>query len=440
MAATRRLKQLGEEVLVAADTLEGTVAVALSGGADSAVLLWVALQSGASVRALHIHHGLPASEQLSQAASAIASALGATLDVRYVEHPAGGGPGSPAAAIFRSEGELRTSRYHLMLGELKSGEWLATGHTADDQAETVLANLLRGSGLEGLSGIPRRRFPLSRPLLGVYRAQTRELATLMKLPWVEDPSNLELGPLRNRIRHRLLPQLESEYNPNLRRRLSATADLMAAEAASIEEQLVPVYTRGSGVRLAAGLLRAVGKRRAGHSIREAMRRLHPPYPPSGQDVATAMAVLEGRAGRSRIGGNVEVLRSGPWLEFTAGQSAPFPPQQLWPVPGHLTWGEFELEGVVGTDPPTAFPLSSWLAVLDADKVGDVLTVHSAGSDEMDLLAKAGIAADRRACWPVVEGKTGIVWIPGLRTYATGWVESGTDRYLSLACREEQWNR
>ncbi|HEX5672407.1 MAG TPA: tRNA lysidine(34) synthetase TilS, partial [Acidimicrobiia bacterium] len=206
MVGTRRLNQLTESVKEAADFPPPPFVVALSGGADSAACAWIAALLGPT-RAIHVHHGLAASDLMAAAARSVAHALGIEVDVVHIE------------VVPWSEGRARKLRYEALLGGLVEGEWVLTGHTADDQAETVFANLLRGAGVEGLTGIPSRRPPLARPLLGVDRSTTRELATLASLKWTDDPTNLDLGPLRNRLRLRLLPQMEAEYNLSFRQHL-----------------------------------------------------------------------------------------------------------------------------------------------------------------------------------------------------------------------------
>ena len=120
----------------------GPVTVALSGGADSAVLAW-SLADRDDVVAVTIDHGLPGSAALVAAAERIASRLGLRHRVVTV---------APRSA---SEGDLRTARLAAL--EAESAGWIVTGHTADDQGETVLGNLLRGAGPGGLAGIPVRR-------------------------------------------------------------------------------------------------------------------------------------------------------------------------------------------------------------------------------------------------------------------------------------------
>ena len=132
--------------------------------------LVLASQAG-PVRAVHVHHGLAASDALEQAARAIAADLAIPIEVGAVD----------ARAIHRERGPHRSLPG--LAGGLGEGEWILTAHTADDQAETVLANLLRGAGVDGLAGIPARRGRIARPLLDMTRSETRELATLAGLPW-----------------------------------------------------------------------------------------------------------------------------------------------------------------------------------------------------------------------------------------------------------------
>jgi tRNA(Ile)-lysidine synthase len=126
----------------------------------------------------------------------------------------------------------------------RGSDRVAVGHTADDQAETVLLGILRGGGLDALAGMPRAR-PLSRapgapwlvrPLLGVWRAEILAYCERFGVPFVEDASNRSRAFTRNRIRHDLLPLLEKEYNPQVRRHLARLAEL-AREVADLHREL-----------------------------------------------------------------------------------------------------------------------------------------------------------------------------------------------------------
>jgi tRNA(Ile)-lysidine synthase len=206
------------------------VAAAVSGGADSLALLHalrtLAGPRGWRLAVVTVDHGLRAGSA-ADAAFVVDHAKALGLDAR-LETLA-----SADLARHRragQEGAARAARYEALwraAGELHC-DWLATGHTLDDQAETVLLQLLRGAGPEGLAGMPVRGGRLLRPLLGVRRAETRGCCAAIGVDWREDPTNAEPGPLRNRVRQRLLPLLE-ELRPGATAALARTATLAADE-------------------------------------------------------------------------------------------------------------------------------------------------------------------------------------------------------------------
>ena len=206
------------------------LAAAVSGGADSLALLHamrtLAGPRGWRLAVVTVDHGLR-SGSAADAAFVVDHAKALGLDARLETL-------APAElARHRSagqEGAARAARYGALwraAGELGCG-WLATGHTLDDQAETVLLQLLRGAGPDGLAGMTVRSGRLLRPLLGVRRAETRGCCAAVGVDWREDPTNDEPGPLRNRVRQRLLPLLE-ELRPGAAVALARTAGLAADE-------------------------------------------------------------------------------------------------------------------------------------------------------------------------------------------------------------------
>ena len=205
MVGTRRLTQLVESVEDRLALPEGPLVVAMSGGADSAALAFLAGQQGREVRAVHIDHGLPGSPLMRKAAKEVAAVTGLELDVRTIEVPEGPSP----------EGQARLARYAELAIATSTDESLLTAHTRDDNVETVLFNLIRGTGPRGLAGIPYRRAPnVVRPILEVTRSETRELAYLSSLPYVDDPMNEDPSVSRTAIRTRVVPML-AELNPRL---------------------------------------------------------------------------------------------------------------------------------------------------------------------------------------------------------------------------------
>lgn len=300
MVATRRLDALSTAVSQRLDLPRGPWVVALSGGADSAALAWLTSRI-ASVRALHVHHGLPASDALEQAARAVAGALMIPIEVLSV------------TLEKVSENEARNARYRALASALSEKDWVLTAHTADDQAETVLVNLLRGAGVDGLAGIPSRRGKIARPMLDVTRSETRELATLAELPWTDDPANFDLSPVRNRIRLQLIPQLEAEFNPSVRRHLAVAARAIA-ESNLTRLDLGEGFKKGW--RVPAGVLWAMGAENAVRSIRPVVRRLREGYGLDRNESERVWAVVCGAARAAELTGGLRVERSGPWFQIS----------------------------------------------------------------------------------------------------------------------------
>ena len=131
---------------------------------------------------------------------------------------------------------LRRYAFYDRLRQREGFDKIALGHQADDNAELVLMNLLRGSGPEGLAGIPPMRDNLYvRPLIGVSRRQIMQFITQQKIAYVEDASNTDLAFTRNQIRHVLMPLLEQDYNPRMRETLNRTADILQQEEQWLRE-------------------------------------------------------------------------------------------------------------------------------------------------------------------------------------------------------------
>lgn len=228
--ARRALGPAGLAVVQAVEQVAtGPLLVACSGGADSLALAAAAAIVGRRrelpVRAIVVDHGLqPGSDEV---AARVGRQL-APMEVSVVSvqvHVAGEG----------LEAAARTARYHALESAAAADELVLLGHTLDDQAETVLLGLARGSGVRSLAGMPARRGPFVRPLLGLRRATTRAAcAELCLEPW-DDPHNESSDFARARVRHRVLPVLEDELGPGITEALARTADLARADADLLDE-------------------------------------------------------------------------------------------------------------------------------------------------------------------------------------------------------------
>lgn len=431
MAEPRRLIELARAVAVATDLPAGPQVVALSGGADSAALLWLCRHLEVSpLRAVHVHHGLAASDALAASARAVADHLDVPCRMIEVTVPPGSSP----------ENQAREVRYAALESAVEEGEWVLTAHTLDDQAETVLDHLLRASGPDGLAGIPSRRPPFARPFLSVSRSQTRELATLAGLPWMDDPVNESLDPLRNRIRRKLIPALEGAYNPRLRRSLATTAQLVGRDVEYIEGRLhAPIQVTGRSAALPASLLTTAVPALASRLARRLLAAAGLESA-SVEAVEGVLAVARGDRARHQPGQGLEVRRRGAMLLVEWGAAAP-PPSTALGV-GATRFGPWLFDVHVADTPPPAMPLGAAWMVADADTVGDLSVEPGHLHPELTpLLAAAGVAATDRPAHPVVVGEAGPVWVPYVRRLGSGWVDGATGRYLVVRTRSKRkWQR
>lgn len=280
------------------------VTCAVSGGADSTALTVLALAAGCVVEVVHVDHGLrTGSAEEADVVARTAARLGVPMRSVCVE--VAPGPNLEARA--------RVARYAVLPPDV------LTGHTADDQAETVLVNLLRGAATAGLAGMrPGSR----RPLLGLRRAETVELCTLIGLTLVDDETNRDLRFVRNQVRHRLLPLLGEISGRDPVPVLVRQADLLRDDDDLLVSLAAELDVTDARALAAAPLPLA---RRAVRAWLSAVDpELHPP------DLATVDRVLEVAAGRHLAcevagGHRVERRRQRLVLTVTRGRTEPAPP-------------------------------------------------------------------------------------------------------------------
>lgn len=261
---------------LAADGKPSRFVVAFSGGMDSTVLLH-ALGAGENVCAipivaLHVDHGLHADAgRWEEHCRALATSMALAYDSVSITVERNAGRGLEAAA--------REARYRALQQRMRSGDWLLSAHHRDDQAETLLLNLLRGSGMAGMAGIgEKQQFGpgfLVRPLLDVARRDLRAYADTHALEWLDDPSNKDCRFDRNFLRREILPLLSRRW-PAAKSRLAHSAAL-AGEARTLldelaDEDLALVGFPANPDRIGIAALLRLSDARQRNLLRRALRR------------------------------------------------------------------------------------------------------------------------------------------------------------------------
>jgi tRNA(Ile)-lysidine synthase len=304
--------------------------VAVSGGADSMVLLHALAACAAQGRlclvVAHVHHGLRgrSADRDAAAVAAAAERLGLPWAMERLD-------GTTRVRGTSVQVWAREERYRALeaVRRRAGAAWVATAHTRNDQAETLLLNLLRGTGPRGLAGIPPVRGRILRPLLAVSRAEVEAYADRHGIGFREDPSNRSDAYRRNRVRRHLLPLLLREYNPRLVESLAALAahareDDEALTAAAERLAADALRSRGAAVGLSLAVLAtappAIGRR----LVQEAFRRAAGEGQGLTRRHLAALASPAVGVGRVRLPGGLEASRSGSllWFESRTGEEPP----------------------------------------------------------------------------------------------------------------------
>ncbi|MBI5613172.1 MAG: tRNA lysidine(34) synthetase TilS [Gammaproteobacteria bacterium] len=319
--------------------------VAFSGGLDSHVLLHALAglrgrrRPAFALRAMHIDHGLhPDSAEWAHHCRQICAQLAVAFESVRVRVDSAAGDGLEAAA--------RRARYDALKRALAPDQVLLTAHHQDDQAETVLLQLLRGAGMHGLAAIaPIKTFGpgrLARPLLDFTRADLRAYAEHHRLDWIDDESNLNLKHRRNVIRHEVLPVVRRHW-PQAGELLARSARHAAAAAALLDALAADDLGRcpgpaGERATLSIGALRALPHARLANLLRYWLRHQGLPAPTTQQlEDLTALVDHEPASRRARLAWpGVEVWRYRDGLQAAAPLAAPVSTLDLpWDLSGPL---------------------------------------------------------------------------------------------------------
>lgn len=405
------------------------VTVAYSGGLDSSVLLHLLARSGLpmQLRALHVHHGLsPHADAWAAHCRRVCGALNVPLEERRVQ-VSPSGQGLEAAA--------REARYRAFAA-LDTDLLLLAQHR-DDQAETVLLQCLRGGGLRGLAAMPVQaelgRIRLLRPLLECTRAELADWARSHGLDWVEDESNDDLALTRNRLRHRLLPQLE-RHSPGIAAALASRAGQFA-EWAELLDQLAEIDAAGAmdanGLTIArlaglprpraANLLRyfveGQGAPLRQHALNEALEQLLHAAPEAAPRVDLGDSCL------ARFQGRVQVVPR-------VLMEAPVWDGPVWNGEAELILpgsGRLSFHAVVGA----GVRLEPGVTRIGRRQGGERLHLApgAPGRTLKNLLRESGIPPWLRAHLPLVHVRDRLAWVAGLGAEADFLAAPGAPGWL-----------
>lgn len=439
------------------------ILVAVSGGVDSIVLLHVlrslATETGWRLVVGHVNHRLRGAESDADArfVEGVARGWGLPFCLAKLDEETWKGSGNR-----QETARLWRYRYFDTWADEYDLDWIATAHHADDQAETMLERLLRGSGLEGLSGIPVMRGRIVRPLLHVSREDIERHARQHALAWREDPSNVSLSYRRNRIRQNVLPVL-NEINPGATRHIAAAARrlVQAQEALSeIARELIDSAIRAEehGISLQVDISGIVSKHVGLRIVvwRELVRRLldAPPrrFSHTHWELFDRMAAAPSRMPPQEL--PLGLVLSGGKDSITLGFEAPL---ELPEVDQELA-----LDGITETPlgvfesfrlhpaqmPETIEPDQAYfdMARLSGGlRVGSVspglrIRLPQLGQKRVaKLLSEAEIPRHLRVSQPVVWSQDDVLWIPGIRRSSHALIGPETREILGIKYRGSRSN-
>ncbi|RUL88677.1 tRNA lysidine(34) synthetase TilS [Tautonia sociabilis] len=441
-----------------------SIVVAVSGGGDSVALLRamhaVAPGLGIALSVAHLNHGVRGeqADRDERFVAELAEALGLPIDLgRW--HPERPG---------HFEADARRARYGWLVavaGRRGAGA-VAVGHTRDDQAETVLHRIVRGTGPRGLAGIPRRRrlaegLELIRPMLDASREEARAFLDALGQPWREDPSNDDRSRTRARIRHEILPVLAG-LNPKVAEALVSLARSERETVALADERVVELARRvredaePGTIAFRRDRLAALPPGARAEVVRLAWRRLG--WPEGGMSSARwrrIAALVRSDRGRHAIGAGIDLVLSADQARLVpaAGVPAPLPPPPAsLPIPGKVRWGGLTITSAL--DPPPELPSDERI---DRDAVdpfddgsgphlligpalpGDRFAPLGMGGKSMpvaDFLRGRRVPPADRGLVPVVRDRRGLIWVVGHRIADRVRRTDQTRRILALLADPE----
>ena len=423
-----------------------TVLVGVSGGADSVALLYILIALapafGVRLHVLHVDHGLRAeSARDGEFVQALGVRLGVPVDVARV-----------SVALGSAEASARAARHAALeaAAERLGAARIALGHTADDQAETLVMRVLEGTGVRGLAGIPPVRGRLIRPLLESRHRDAIAALQAVGLPWLEDPSNRDPRFFRNRVRHALLPRLTELAGGDVVTQLGRLARRAREAVDAIDHVAAAELTRLAGgddgaLVLPRSALAALPRPIAAEVLRAAAERLGGRAPLRAWGHRGLRRILAEAPPRRpfRLGG-VVVEVSGDRVRVGRARPPALAARDL-AVPGRVELPEIgrALEAVVVAAADYAVPRAPDRVAFDAAALPARLVVRArrrgdrfrpfGGGDRRlkSFLIDAKVPRWDRDRLPLVDSGRDIVWVAGVRRGAAAPVTPATGSVVEL---------
>jgi len=421
------------------------VGVAVSGGADSVALLRLLLelrkQLGVVLSVVHFNHKLRGAESDEDERFVAQLALRHKLELHCESGDVATYAKEKHLSLETAAREMRYQYFWRLLLESRLNR-IATGHTLDDQAETVLLKLVRGAGGRGLAGVyPRLSVPTSqfsdssasiiRPLLGIRRKELEPYLLGLGQSWREDRSNRDLRHMRNRVRHGILPRLERYLNPAVRETLAETAELARTEEEYWHREVacvLPLLWEAPGALLSLPILLDLPLALQRRVVRAASESLGLRLDFQHVEKVLALGSDRGQAPKSAVLPNGWVVsRKKGRLQFELERSVPesLDYEHPLPVPGSVEVPEtgscFEAVLVPGNAAEGYNPedlldrslLTSELKVRNWRAGDRFWPAHTKAPKKIkELLLESKVVGPLRKLWPVVVTGTDVVWVRG----------------------------
>lgn len=434
------------------------IAVGVSGGADSVALLRFLAQyqeqNRWEITVCHVNHGLRGAEadRDEQFVRALAERLRLPCLVRRCDAAA-----LAAAQHCSVEEAGRRVRYSFFAEAAGESGRIATAHTLQDSIETVLLNMIRGTGLHGLCGIPRIRGNIIRPLLDCTRAEVEQYLAALGQPYCTDSTNRADDYTRNAVRHRILPQMQA-LNPNFDAAMARMTAQLTAQWSLTEELAAQAAQQLQGAACGGALdrqgLLALPEPVADRLLLRLLEE---------QGLPVSAAVLGRMRQTARTGGRLEVAGRC-WYFVAAGETVRLlycPPQGIGPLPLSLPPAEksvvfrfgaqkrikLTLCNKIVANQSEKFNISLLKNAVDCDKIignsvlrtrrpGDAMAVGKTARPLGELWGAAGLPALLRPSLAVIADEQGPVWAETVGRAARVAVTPGTKQFVIIECMEE----